>query len=162
MPPKNTRSVVAAVDKKSTTDEEDNNSSQQDKPGLGGVIANELSAALLIVTYTAALHVASQLTVHHFRNSRWGIKSAGHSSTRCAADFSYGPTLPKLFNFYQGWACTLSDSIAESSVVVAFSACTVFPASLRSAITLKPVPTDSWRLISVTLGRARVHPGKAS
>ncbi|RZF38683.1 hypothetical protein LSTR_LSTR003489, partial [Laodelphax striatellus] len=33
MPPKNTRSVVAAVDKKSTTDEEDNNSSQQDKPG---------------------------------------------------------------------------------------------------------------------------------
>ncbi|RZF36260.1 hypothetical protein LSTR_LSTR014277 [Laodelphax striatellus] len=34
-------------------------------------------------------------------------KSAGHSSSKCAADFSYGPTLPKLFNFYQGWVCTL-------------------------------------------------------
>ncbi|RZF43612.1 hypothetical protein LSTR_LSTR010871 [Laodelphax striatellus] len=86
-------------------------------------------------------------------------KSAGHSSSKCAADFSYGPTLPKLFNFYQGWSAHSSDSIAESSVVVPSSACTV-SRQFESAITLKPVPTSSWRLIQSPWAELRVHPGR--
>ncbi|RZF48055.1 hypothetical protein LSTR_LSTR002121 [Laodelphax striatellus] len=60
------------------------------------------------------------------RKSPLICKSAGHPAANVLLDFSYGPTLPKLFNFYQGWVLhTPQTPLRNLQFVVPSSACTV-------------------------------------
>ncbi|RZF37946.1 hypothetical protein LSTR_LSTR005446 [Laodelphax striatellus] len=68
------------------------------------------------------------------------------------------PPFRSCFNFYRDGSATLPQiPLRNLQFVVPSSACTV-SGRFESAITLKPVPTSSWRLIQSPLGRAPRSP----